>query len=442
MDESMRALMSRLEELVRNVHQYVGARYVPNFIDEPWNNTTRYEALDVVDNGSGTSYIAKKPVPQGTPLSDREYWFVYGSTSGAIINLQNQIDAIVANVDTLQDNVADINTKYSIHKYFWLIISDSYAITPSAEDNWCTKLVNKLGLSSEEYLIVPEDGMGFGNRGFNAALYTASSLIDTDKPVRIVCCGGFNDATFLLTHTYSELATEIRTFISNANTLYNNPEIFIGFISYELNSIMQSRNNENAFALALIAYRSAPTYDAIYLNDVEYALRNYQLLDSSGFHPTTNGAIVIASAVFNSIILGCAQNAQVSYTMHNHMTPKSGSYSAGTIIEYFSNNMCGLNISNFRINNASFSYTGAYLELLEFSDVHGMFSGSDVFTFYGHANVHLNNTWTECMVRFKLNNNVLSMVLIGQGTGSIDDMYLNGDALIPSDYSFMDAYPI
>lgn len=94
MDENMRTLMERLEELIRNVHQYVGARYVPNFIDDPWNDTTRYDPLDVVDNGSGTSYIAKKPVPPGTPLSDRNYWFLYGSSNGAILNLQKQIDKI------------------------------------------------------------------------------------------------------------------------------------------------------------------------------------------------------------------------------------------------------------------------------------------------------------------------------------------------------------
>lgn len=110
MDENMRTLMAHLEELLRNVHQYVGARYVPRFIDEPWNDTTGYEALDVVNNGIGTSYIAKKPVPPGTPLSNREYWFVYGSTNGAIINLQNQIDAIVATfiyhiVDTTETDI-------------------------------------------------------------------------------------------------------------------------------------------------------------------------------------------------------------------------------------------------------------------------------------------------------------------------------------------------
>ena len=68
MDENMRALMTRLEELLRNVHQYVGARYVPNFIEEPWSDIREYEALDVVDNGTGTSYIARKPVHKHTHL--------------------------------------------------------------------------------------------------------------------------------------------------------------------------------------------------------------------------------------------------------------------------------------------------------------------------------------------------------------------------------------
>ena len=73
------------------IRQYIGARYVPRFTGLH-DITQSYEALDVVDNGSGTSYIAKKPTPAGTPLTDTDYWFIYGSTNGAIINLQNQID--------------------------------------------------------------------------------------------------------------------------------------------------------------------------------------------------------------------------------------------------------------------------------------------------------------------------------------------------------------
>lgn len=81
------------------VHTYIGARYVPRF-SGTYDATQIYEALDVVDNGTGTSYIAKKTVPAGTPFTDTEYWFVYGAASGAIINLQNQINA-------LRDNISD-----------------------------------------------------------------------------------------------------------------------------------------------------------------------------------------------------------------------------------------------------------------------------------------------------------------------------------------------
>lgn len=101
-------LMTRLESLLSSVHRYVGARYVPRFLDEPWNPDNEYEPLDVVDNGSGTSYIAKKPVPVGILLSNREFWFVYGSTSGAILNLQNQIDAIILNIRNLTRDAINV----------------------------------------------------------------------------------------------------------------------------------------------------------------------------------------------------------------------------------------------------------------------------------------------------------------------------------------------
>lgn len=84
--------------------QYVGSRYVPKFMGS-YDATQIYEVLCVVDNGLGTSYISKKPTPAGTPLTDTEYWAVYGASSGAIINLQNQIDnlasATVKTCDTL-----------------------------------------------------------------------------------------------------------------------------------------------------------------------------------------------------------------------------------------------------------------------------------------------------------------------------------------------------
>lgn len=89
------------------VRQYIGARYVPRFMGN-YDATQIYEALDVVDNGLGTSYIAKIPTPANTPLTNTTYWAVYGSTSGAIINLQNQINKLNAETVIMFDNITDM----------------------------------------------------------------------------------------------------------------------------------------------------------------------------------------------------------------------------------------------------------------------------------------------------------------------------------------------
>ena len=92
------------------VRTYIGARYVPRFLGT-YDATTIYDALDVVDNGMGTSYIAKKTVPAGTPLTDSDYWAIYGSTSAAILALQSRMDDAENDIDALQDSSANLGLK-------------------------------------------------------------------------------------------------------------------------------------------------------------------------------------------------------------------------------------------------------------------------------------------------------------------------------------------
>lgn len=84
--------------------QYIGARYTPKF-SGTYNNTQAYEALEVVDNGSGTTYIARKPVPPNTPLTNTEYWLVYGSSSGAILDLQSRVGEIEEDLPVIKSSI-------------------------------------------------------------------------------------------------------------------------------------------------------------------------------------------------------------------------------------------------------------------------------------------------------------------------------------------------
>lgn len=113
-----------------SVHTYIGARYVPRFLGT-YDATQIYDALDVVDNGSGTSYIARKTVPAGTPLTDTDYWFVYGASSGAIIQLQNDMIQAQNDILGLQGDIQDINnSKYGN----LLVIGNSYVQAGCVDD--------------------------------------------------------------------------------------------------------------------------------------------------------------------------------------------------------------------------------------------------------------------------------------------------------------------
>lgn len=145
--------------------KYVGARYVPKFMGS-FDNTQSYEALCVVDNGMGTSYISKKPTPAGTPLTNTEYWAVYGASSGAIVNLQTQIDDI---------------TKYDVTKYGAKgdgITEDTQAFVDclTAHDICYipagTYLINNLEIISDKTLI-----------GDSAADVTLKLLNNADNPL-------------------------------------------------------------------------------------------------------------------------------------------------------------------------------------------------------------------------------------------------------------------
>ena len=124
--------------------KYVGSRYVPKFLGT-YDDTTAYEALSVVDNGMGTSYISNKPVPAGTPLTDTSYWSMYGATSGAIINLQDQIDDMKDPLVTgsLQQQItANTNHVTAIDPYEKFrnkticVIGDSISSYSTLANNW------------------------------------------------------------------------------------------------------------------------------------------------------------------------------------------------------------------------------------------------------------------------------------------------------------------
>ena len=296
-----------------SLHTYIGARYVPRFLGT-YDPTQQYDALDVVDNGSGTSYIARKTVPAGTPLTDTDYWFVYGASSGAIIQLQN--DMIQA-----QNDIISLNEEIDLLKYGDIILmSDSYGYSPSIPDAWTGKLE---ALLPNNCYIFNGGGHGFGSTPslVNDLISHETDVTDPDKVGAIIVACGYNDRTVT-----ANIAAGIASFATYVASQYKNATVYIAFIGLSTNgSYTYTLRNNVAF---LYKREAAKHPNTCFICDSDRFFINYANMQIDGIHPAPAGGSDIAHGIKNyltSKTIGyCGNDFQITQTLKSsggHDTP-------------------------------------------------------------------------------------------------------------------------
>lgn len=277
------------------MREYIGSRYVPKFMGM-YDVTQTYEALCVVDNGQGTSYITRKPTPAGTPLTDSDYWFIYGASSGAIINLQNQIDDINDEID---------NNVIKRHKY--AIITDSYGISMETGGTSFPELFKTyMGLTTGvDFCWKYIAGAGFVANTVHFtdvidALYEnmPSTMVPSDI-TDLIIAGGANDSSIT---NHSQLQTAIENTIAYAKNKFPNAKIYIAPIA-GLGGIVRKRN---IFNNVVPYYLDCERFGAFPLHNVQYVMCKkslfYETVDPT--HPNQNGQVAIAEALAAAITKG------------------------------------------------------------------------------------------------------------------------------------------
>lgn len=110
--------------------QYIGARYVPTFFNNPdgswdWAPGFQYEPLTIVKYGTNT-FTSKKLVPDniGTPNIEKDYWAMTGDYNGAILALTKDTTTCLYGFETFDSIGANdvqpgmiIETKGYYQKY-------------------------------------------------------------------------------------------------------------------------------------------------------------------------------------------------------------------------------------------------------------------------------------------------------------------------------------
>lgn len=362
------------------VRQYIGARYVPRFLGT-YDATTIYEALDVVDNGAGTSYIARKTVPAGTSLTDTDYWFVYGASSGAILTLQNRMDTAENNISDLQAVTAGLTRRF-------IFISDSYG---TISDNWIDDVISRLDLTlNDNAFKVAAASTGFIGDTSLQGDYTwltlltnaAGSITDHDTITDIIVCGGANDA--LSFTTSAALTTAIASFCTYCRSTYPNATISIGMIGNSMN--LTRLNNLRAVTHC---YKEVQK-KAVYINNSEYLWR-FSGFYTDDTHPSAVSSASIAGGIADYILTGTCQGSNSNGVQAVAFTPSgilAGGTSLGSQLTTGYDN--GIATGSFEfvysVSGNTFTCSDAWQELGSFTDTY-IYGGDHlyipgVFMFY------------------------------------------------------------
>lgn len=94
-----------------NNNIYVGERYIPIY-DGFWSNTKEYESLTIVtEPSSNSSYISRRPVPAGTPLTNSEYWALQATGNQDLDDIKTQLNTLQTQMTGVTDSVSQLAEK-------------------------------------------------------------------------------------------------------------------------------------------------------------------------------------------------------------------------------------------------------------------------------------------------------------------------------------------
>lgn len=293
------------------LRQYVGARYVPKFSDVnggEWDDTYTYEPLTIVKHGNDY-YTSNKEVPTGIAITNTEYWVLTGNYNGAISELHDEIGVINSSIlsiggqiEDINEDIDEINSKINVESRYWLFMGDSYD-TIVANNSWIDDVADYLGISSDHYYKRSHGGYGFTPNipEYTFLNYLQSNPVDHPENITdIVICSGAND----INGTYANLVSAMAAFDTYVKSIYPNLQrIHLGFIGFQA-----SKTNRSKYVMFASWYKRAATQLGwISLNGVENIMKYTGYIDtvySDYQHPTSDGVTALAVGIANALLTG------------------------------------------------------------------------------------------------------------------------------------------
>lgn len=323
-----------------NIRQYIGARYTIKVYENSqdagsaeWEANTSYEPLVMVTYNN-SSYLSKKDVPAtiGNPAQNPIYWIVTGAYNGQILNLQNQIDAIVneigdansgiiKDIDDMQTSISNLSLPKSFKHKKVVWIGDSYG---DGANEHPELIQNAVGF--DEFYNLSTGSTGFtgkeGSADQNVALEWKTILTNwvnnqssetLNGITDVYISGGFND---VYSTSISTIRSYISAFMTYAKSVLPNAHFYLVFCGWcggpsggDVTTPTETAAAASfRYRLAnkvMIAYSQSELYGMTYLGNAINALHNYRIcFEADKYHPSATGQERLARQILNLMMGG------------------------------------------------------------------------------------------------------------------------------------------
>lgn len=227
-------------------------------------------------------------------------------------------------IDALSKQTDDLNNfKKITESNDTILIGDSYAVSSVVGSgySWQDLFENYTGITCHKYSQGSIGFVGITTNTFLSYLNIAIADITNKEAIKsIIVCGGCNDKGV----NASTLETAISTFIRKAKENFPNATVYVGCIGNFKNSFS---NHELMFITKNI-YKKCVKYKAVFLNGVDFVMKNNGNFQADNVHPNTNGCLELADAIVNAFKTGFYQG-----NAYKNITP-----TATGIVSNFSHN--------------------------------------------------------------------------------------------------------
>ena len=240
------------------------------------------------------------------------------------------------NQEALARQSADTNLQNQINNLVtpprkYIFISDSYGGGWSPDgtvEGWIERLVNKLGLTSSDYISRFEGGYAFGRSSEYNFYGLLNALTDDEDVTDIIVGGGYNDRY----STETAITEGITAFANLAKTKFPNAKLHIAFMGWSKNGDAKSD-----LRVAYQYYKNAcdTNKDILFIKNIQYTLHDYfNCWSSDGYHPNANGHEALAVNMYKYLTQG---EIDVSYNRNIGSITFVNSGGAGGTWEAISN---------------------------------------------------------------------------------------------------------